>query len=336
MDIQNGRALRQLASERLAQARYNPRKLVLLHTGAALVLTTLLTVLNFILTRKIDTTGGLSGIGSRAILETVQTMLQYASTVLLPFWELGIVAAAIGLARGQETGPKTLLEGFRRFFPALRMFLLRLVLYFVVAMVCINISITLFTLTPLARPMLELLEPILSGSNGTLNLDQILAQMPAEEMLRAMMPIWAIFAVLYAIIMLPLHYRLRLAEFVLMDAPKPGAIAALRESSQMMRHNRWKLFRLDLGFWWFYLLQGVVALLCYGDILVDWAGIELPVTADARFFLFYAAYVLCQLALYVFAWGKVQTTYAAYYDALLQYNAPVQQPAPKSFPWNYQ
>lgn len=336
MDIRNGRALRQLASDRLAQARYNPRKLVLIHTGAALVLTTLLTVLNFILTRKIDTTGGLSGLGSRAVLETVQTMLQYASTILLPFWELGFVAAAIGLARGQETGPKTLLEGFRRFFPALRMFLLRLVLYFVVAMVCINVSITVFTLTPLARPMLELLEPILAGSTGTLNLDQILEQLPAEKILRSMIPVWAIFAMLYAIIMLPLHYRLRMAEFVLMDASKPGAIAALRESSQMMRHNRWKLFRLDLGFWWFYLLQGVVTLLCYGDILVDWVGIELPVTADARFFLFYAAYVLCQLALYVFAWGKVKTTYGVFYEGLLQPGEPAPQPAPKSLPWDYE
>lgn len=324
--------IRQTASENLAQARYNPRKLVLFHTGAALALTTVLTILNFILTRQIDGTGGLSGLGSRAILETARRMLQYASAILLPFWELGFVYAAIQLARGQEASPESLLEGFRRFMPALRLMLLRMVIYAVVGIVCMNISVTIFTMTPLANPMMEILEPVLNAGSAE-EIQILMEQLPTEDMMEAILPAWIIFAVLFVLVMIPLLYRLRMAEFVLMDQPKTGAFAAVRSSFRMMRRNCWNLFRLDLGFWWFYLLLVPVTLLCYGDVLMGALGITLPIGENAQFFLFYIAYVLCQLALYTFAWGHVQTTYGVAYDTLLQKITPQSRPAPKAVPW---
>lgn len=335
MDIKNGKTIRQLAAQKLSQAKYCPRKLVLIHTGAALGLSVLLTVLNFILTRQIDTTGGLSGLGSRAILETAQTMLQYASFVLLPFWELGFVFAALGLAREQEVTPGSLLEGFRRFFPALRLMLLRLVLCFAVGLACANISATIYALTPQAAEATALIEPLLTADSAQ-DMQLLMEQLPLDEMSRIMLPAWIIFGALYALVMIPVLYRLRMADFVLMDAPKTGAFAALRGSFRITRRNCWKLFRLDLGFWWFYLLEGVVALLCYGDVLADTLRLSLPVSGNTRFFLFYIVYALCQLALHVFAWAKVQTTYAVAYDMLLQQSGETPQPAAKPVPWNYE
>lgn len=325
--------IRQTAAEKLAEARYNPRKLVLLHTGAALVLTTVLTVLNFILTRQIDGTGGLSGLGSRAILETARRMLQYASAILLPFWELGFVYAAIQLARGQEANPTSLLEGFRRFMPALRLMLLRIVIYAVVGIVCMNISVTIFTMTPLANPLMEIMEPVLNAGSAE-DIQILMEQLPAEEMMEALLPAWIIFAVVFVVVMIPLLYRLRMAEFVLMDQPKTGAFAAIRSSFRMMRRNCWSLFRLDLSFWWFYLLLIPVTALCYGDMLLSALGVALPIGEDAQFFLFYIAYALCQLALYTFVWARVQTTYAVAYDTLQPKRAQAVRQTPTT-PWDH-
>lgn len=335
MRIGDRRAIRQSAAEKLAQAKENPRKLVLLHTGAALALSTLLTVVNFILTRQIDATGGLSGLGSRAVLETARTMLQYASAVLLPFWELGFVFAAIQLARGQEAKPVTLLEGFRRFFPALRLMLLRLVLYIGIILACANFSATIFALTPFVEPMMEMLEPMINSSSPQ-DVQVLLEQLNPEQLLQMMWPVWVIFAVLCVLLLVPFFYRFRMAEFILMDVPKTGAFAAMAKSNRIMRRSCWKLFRLDLSFWWFYGLRVILTVICYGDLLVDKLGISLPIGKDIRFFLFYILYALCQLGLDTLVWGHVKTTYAVAYDTLLAQSGEVRKPVQEPNPWQYQ
>jgi len=332
MNMRDRSGIRQTAAEKLSQAQYDPRRLVLLHTGAALALTTILTVLNYILTQRIDTTGGLAGLGNRAILETARTMLQYASVILLPFWELGFVFAALRLARGQEAKPESLLEGFRRFFPALRLMLLRLVLYIGVALCCINFGATIYAMTPLAQPVVELLEPIVNAETAQ-EMQLLLEQVSMETMVKVIWPAWVIFGVLYVLLMIPLLYRLRMAEFVLMDEQKVGAFAAMSKSNRIMRRNCWKLFRLDLDFWWFYLLQVLLTVLCYGDILIEMLGISLPMDPDVRFFLFYLVYAFGQLALYAYAWGRVQTTYGVAYDVLLEQAGIVRKPEEPKM-WN--
>ena len=148
--------------------------------------------------------------------------------------------------------------------------------------------------------------------------------------------VWAIFAVLYGVLMIPLLYRFRMAEFVIMDIPKTGALAAMGKSNKIMRRNCWKLFRLDLSFWWFYGLRVILTAICYGDLLVDKLGISLPFGEDAQFFLFYFVYALCQLALDVYAWGRIQTTYAVAYDTLLARAGEMRKPVQEQNPWQYQ
>ena len=108
----------------------------------------------------------------------------------------------------------------------------------------------------------------------------------------------------------------------------------MSKSNRIMRRNCWKLFRLDLDFWWFYALQILVTVLCYGDLLVEWLGIPLPIDKDVRFFLFYIVYALCQLALYTYAWGRVQTTYGVAYDVLLEQAGIVRKPEAEPKMWN--
>ncbi len=288
-----------------------PVKLVFLHTAVAVGSALLLSVLDYILMGQMDRAAGLSGMQTRAVLETIRVILQYAGTLLLPFWELGFIFAALRGARNQQPVPGDLMEGFRRFWPALRLMLLQLVIYGSVAMACMNFSVMVFMFTPLSRGLDALLEPLQNADAQAL-----MEQLTPEQLQSAVMPGVVLFLVIFIAVMIPLLYRLRLSEFALMDKPGTGAFAAIGISNRRMKKNGWKLFRVDLQFWWFYLLQILVAVLCYADALLELAGVQLPVSDTASFFLFYLLYALCQLALHTFFRGRVQATYARIYDDL--------------------
>ena len=141
--------------------------------------------------------------------------------------------------------------------------------------------------------------------------------MTAEMMVAmadAIKPLILLFGGIYLLAALPLFYRLRFAEFAVMDGA--GAMGAIAQSLRMTRKNTWKLVCLDLSFWWYYVLYGLCMVLCYGDMLLPMAGITLAVSEDVGFFLFYLLGTLCQwLLLWQFR-GKVLTTYGMAYKTL--------------------
>ncbi len=322
MDIRNIRQLKKATASTLSSAVYPPKQLALLHTGLALGVSVLLTVLQFILSQQIDGTGGLSGLGARSVLSTVQTVLNLANTLLLPFWELGFVYAALQMARGQEAGPASLLQGFRRFFPALRLLLLQFILYIGIGILSAQISLMIFIVSPFSQSLFALLQDF---NQMTLDGDALAAVLPA------LLPLYGIMLALFCAIAIPLSYRFRMAQFVLLDQPNTGALKALGASHRMMRYNRFALFRLDLSFWWFYGLQILSAVLCYGDVLLTALGISLPISEDISFFLFFGLHLALQLLLLWQAGSYVQTTYATAYDVL----RPEQEDkTTKNLPWD--
>lgn len=303
MDIRNRRELKTLAKDRLAQASFNPKLLMLMHCGISVALTLVLSLLDHLLENQIGGTGGLSGIGTRAILETAQSVLWFAQIAALPFWQIGYVFAVLRMSRGQAVSPGSLLEGFRKFGPVLRLRISLTFLYGGLFIVASYIASTIFSLTPLAQPMMDAM------ALGT------------EEALLAAMescsgPLALILLAVLAVIGIPYVYRLRMAEFALMDAPKAGARAAVRNSRLMMRRNRWNLFRLDLSFWWFYLLEVILYLVAYGDLLLPMVGVTLPWSATASYYLFLILCYLGQLLLYCWRGNEIQVTYAVAYETL--------------------
>jgi len=76
------------------------------------------------------------------------------------------------------------------------------------------------------------------------------------------------------------------------------------------------LVRLDLSYWWFYLLCFLTTSLGYGDMLLSGLGITLPMNANVAFFLFYVVSLLAQFAVLYFHGNRVYATYAVFYDAL--------------------
>lgn len=331
MDIRDRRAIKSEAAGAIRNAPCNPQKLVFIHSGVMAVVMLLLSLIDFLLQERIAGTSGLGGLGTRSVLTTVQTVLEYISTVALPFWNMGYIFAALAMSRQENAEPVILLQGFRKFGPVLRLFLLENLLFLGLAVLCFYPSMILFLVTPLAAPLSAALEPLVG--DGSVPDPAVLLENPTVRM--AIVPLLVVFFVVYLFITIPLFYRFRMASFALADVPRAGAFAALRSSSRMMRGNRWALFRLDLSFWWFYLLEGIAAALCYGDVLLALIGIDLPISANVSYFLFYAIGLAGQTALYCWAKNHVTVTYAKVYEALRLPAVQKPAPIPRNQPWSY-
>jgi len=310
MDIRDRRGLKRLAAERLGNAP-QAKRIVLIWAGVSALVSLVVSFISFLLDARIEDTGGLAGIGLRSYLETAQTLLSLTNMVLAPFWSLGYLACVLGFAQGRGTQPRDLLEGFRRMGPALRMLLLRMLLYVGIFLLAGNIASFLFTLSPSSLEMLQLMEiheeALMTG---------VISDEVAAEMLQAMTPMLIGGGLLCIAAMIPVSYRLRLAEFRLMDEPRCRARASLLESNRLMRRNCMALFRLDLSFWWYFLAELLAASLCYGDVLLAAFGIQLPMGTDLAFFAFYVLGMGAQVALLYFRGNYVQTTYALFYRNL--------------------
>lgn len=333
MDIQNRRGLKEAARVSLANAAYDPRKLVLIHTLASVLFALAVTALDFVLGDRIAGTGGLGGLDRRTILSTIQSVLRLANLVLLPFWGVGYIYTAMGIARGKEVGPGSLLEGLRRWGAVLRVNLLQILLYFFMGMACYYFAMAIFLATPMSGSLQTLVTPYLNDPTPLMT-DPVLS----AQVMRASIPMFVIFLVLCVILALPMAYHFRMSNYILLDDPKAGAFAVLRRSKRLMHGDRFNLFKLDLSFWWFYGAQALLSIICYGDWLLELLGVTLPFSGDTAFFLFYILSLALQVVLYTYTRNRVAVTYALTYDALggSVDEKPTPAPAvPKNQPWQY-
>lgn len=321
-------ALKQKSQDALSCASYPPHRLALLHTGAAMLVSLVTTLASFLLTRQIDTTGGLSGLGTRTILQTVRLLVIIAGTAVVPFWDLGYLRAALSTARGQSADPSVLPEGFRRFGISLRLMLLRSLLVILIAMVCVQLSSIIYLLSPFSLTFWEQAQELLvSADTSGLTQEDMQALMPAAYAL------YIILAIVMSLALIPILYRLRLADWAVMD-DATGALAAMRQSGRWMKGKRLQLFRLDLSFWWYYALQLLAVAVAYGDLALPLLNVQ--VNEDGAFWVFYCVSLALQL---VIGWRfapQVQTTYALAYDTLrtAQEPQPKPQQVPKNLPWD--
>ena len=314
MDLHNRRSLKAAARESLATAPYDPKKLVMLHNGVTIALSLLATTVNFVLSKQIETTGGLGGLGLRSMLSTAQSVLQVLIAVLLPFWEAGYCYATMRIARGEEAAPDSLLQGFRRFRPLLRVKLMETLLYILVAMGCFFVGYYIFMLTPLSDPLYAILENI-SLDTTMLQTELLLDDATMLSLYDAYTPMLLIFLGLFLVAGLFLFYRFRMATYLAFDHPRMRAMELLRFSTYQLRGQTGALIKLDLSFLWFFGLDVLVAALAYGDYLLPLLGVTLPVSAEASYFVFLILSLALQGALFIFARNRVEVTYAKFYCA---------------------
>lgn len=334
MDKQDRRAIRLDARQALSGAFREASKLILIYIGVISLFSAALMTADFFLARQIDSTGGLSGIGTRSALATLQSVLRLAQTVLLPFWNMGYLYVTLKLSRSEAVSPSDLLEGFRRVGPVMRLQLLKTTVFAAIGMAAAYIGSFIFFLTPFSTPMLEKLMPLVNDSafaNDPLALQEAMLIAMQDTML----PLIIIWGILFLLLAAPLFYRYRMSSYFLLDETQAGALAALRRSRKLMRYLCTDLFRLDLSFWWFYLLEALAVVIGFGDVLLGAMGILVPFSADSAYFLFYFLYLVGQAALYWRYANQVQVTYARAYDFLRSAHDPRPKPKPQNQPWSY-
>ncbi len=327
-------ALQRQAEDALRSATYNPKKLALLHTAVALGSSLLVTIINFFLSRQIADTGGLAGLGLRSTLSTVQSVLEFVVMFALPFWEIGLIFAALGWSRKEHTGPGTLLQGFYRFRSVFGLNLLRILLLFVIGFPIFYFITALYMFTPLSEPLWELLEPIANSNMTPQEVEAFLTPEMLQAMMRASVPMLIMFGIVYAVVAIFLFYRLRFAEYALSGGM--GAFKSLWHSVRLTAKKRSiGLLKTDLHFWWYYLALAFLSVLSFADVFLIRLGVSLPLSADAASILFCLVAGLCQVA---FCWqyqATVSTTYALLYKEFdNELTAGVAKTTPIDVPWS--
>lgn len=305
--------LRDKTRESLSNATWDPKKLIFIHTGASLLLSLLLSLADYFLSREIGSTGGLGGMDRRNVLTTVQMVLLLAYTAALPFWTFGYVGTTLSLARREEVSPSSLLDGFRCWGAVLRLTMLEMTLVLMVGLVSVQVGSLLFYMTPWARPVLEqIVQQTPPPGEGPASLETMMLITENAPMLPLLLFVGLTALALGA----PVYYRFRLARLFLMDDPGLGALRALIESFRRMRGNYGAMFRLDLHFWWFHVLNLLTVVLSFGDVLLAEAGVTLN-WAPAPL-VFSLAGSLCQIGLYWWRYNEVHVTYVHAFDELGQ------------------
>lgn len=314
MDIRNTRAMKAFAAERLRNAPQQ-KKILLIYSSIVLGLALLSTAIHYVLGMQISQMGGLSQLGSRTILSTLQSMLPLMQSLVVMCLELGYMAAMLRIARGQYASPNTLRLGFDRFWTLLRCAVMQGLIYGGLAVSAMYLASLVFVATPWSEPFMTAMASVTAGTS-LLNPEIVLDDTTVMKLIPTMVPMFLILAVMICLLVLPVIYRYRMVDYVIIDKPGMGAMAALRESRKMMHGNCLKLLKVDLSFWWFYLLMALVSAVANLDQWLALMGIALPISPEAAYFAFYAAYLALQFAAYYFLRNRFEVTYALVYDAV--------------------
>ena len=336
MESWNGGAWTQKARH-LSQGQ-DKRKLAAIHAGIAAGAALVITLLQSVLADAIGKTSGLSGMGTRSILQTAASVLQIANYVATPFWDLGFLFVGLLWAREKYARTDDLLTGFRRFGPYLRLMVAKGVLVFAGGMVCAYVSSALYLLTPWSVPVVEFFQA--AGMDMAVA-NEMMSQMDIatmDAMLDAMIPMLIIWGILCAVVLIPLLYRFRMAEFLLLEDRRMGTLAAMLLSARMLRKRCWKLFALDLRLWWYYALQVLCLLLYLSDLWLPLLGVTLPFAGEMAGMVLYVLYLLSLFVVQTLLRPRVATTYGLAYEYLRQADPvmPKVREVPKNLPGDEQ
>ena len=309
MNIRHPKTVKSVARELLSRAG-QLRQILLVYCGILLASCLVTTGLGQGLGSLMSRSGGLGNLGTRSLLSTLQTLLPMAHTLVLLVLDLGLLAAMLRISRGQFTSPQTLRTGLARFFPLLRLLLLQIPIYLALGLAMVYASMMVFFVTPLSNGVIELLTPMVNSGADPQQLVTMLTTDDAALMafLKAVAPMYGILLVLMAAVMIPVSYRLGVAQLVIVEDPRAGAFRALSESFRMTRRNCMAFFKLDLSFWWYYLASMLVNVLPFLDSVV-------PMSESAGWLLYGLSLVL-QIGLYYFFRPRLEVGRCLIYNAI--------------------
>lgn len=312
--------IRELKARGCAVAEENrvaARRLVLLYCGVIAALTLVVPALDLFLSDKISSTGGLSGMNLRTILQTMREILNLVNQFFGPFWSAGFVFAMMAMVRGREPQTMDLTMGLRKGFRVLGHIAFEFLLVVALVVASGYLAALVIALTPLGTELSDLLGPYVSDpsfltAEGTLNLELI----PLDVLTAALIPVSIVTVVLFLPAYIWLSYGYRLSLYLLLDGAAPSAVQARFMSMRLMKGHKWSMMKLDLSWWWYYLLVAVITAVGYLDLILAMANIPLPTDETVMFFGTIAVYCVLICALSLWKKAQVEAGYALVYDAI--------------------
>lgn len=314
MEIRNPAVLKQDASRALARGR-EPGKVILAYAGICAAVSALVLGISYFLDRSLTGTGGLRNLGSNQILQTVRSCLPVAQMLLALVVEMGYIHAMMRISRLQYADHTDLKAGTGYLGPVLRLYLWIGLVLGAIGFGCYYVSYIIFLLTPWGRSMMKAVFAMAQSGivlDGTAPIDdEVMVQLTQETL-----PLMIIFLVIFGVAGIWFSYRYRMAVYCLLDNPRAGALAAIRESRRLMRGNHKKLFRLDLSFWWYF--AGVLLAMAIGDgaAVAETLGISVAIDPDLLYFLTMGGCLAVQFLLDYFCRNRVECTYIMAYDSI--------------------
>lgn len=306
MSIPSAKYLKKKASNRL-QSGNDPKKVVLVYAGIVALSSLVVTVVQALLDSRISQTGGIQNIGTRSMLTTADTVLTIAQLLLVMCLTLGYTGSMLRIARGQYASPNSLKAGGERIWVLLRTRLLQMLIMTAAAFALCFLVINVCLLTPLSNRVIAVM--------GTVSAEVLLADdLALIGFYSAMLPIILIYLVALVPLLWYFSCTYRMVDYLLIDRPQLGAFGALRESRRMMQGNMKMMLRVDLSFWWYYLLQALVSVLVYLNMVLALFSIGLP--PEVLYWGTVVLYLAADFALRYFFSNKVAVTYALFYDSL--------------------
>jgi len=306
MSIPSAKYLKKKASNRL-QSGSDPKKVVLVYAGIVALSSLVVTVVQDLLDSQISQTGGIQNIGTRSMLTTADTVLTIAQLLLVMCLTLGYTGSMLRIARGQYASPNSLKAGGERIWVLLRTRLLQMLIMTAAAFALCFLVINVCLLTPLSNRVIAVM--------GTVSAEELLSNgLALIALYSAMLPIMLIYLVALVPLLWYFSCTYRMVDYLLIDRPQLGAFGVLRESRRMMQGNMKMMLRVDLSFWWYYLLQALVSMLIYLNMVLAPFAIGLP--PAVLYWGTVVLYLAADFALRYFFSNKVAVTYALFYDSL--------------------
>lgn len=306
MSIPSAKYLKKKASNRL-QSGNDPKKVVLVYAGIVALSSLVVTVVQDLLDSQISQTGGIQNIGTRSMLTTADTVLTIAQLLLVMCLTLGYTGSMLRIARGQYASPNSLKAGGERIWVLLRTRLLQMLIMTAAAFALCFLVINVCLLTPLSNRVIAVM--------GTVSAEELLSNgLALMGLYSAMLPIILIYLVALVPLLWYFSCTYRMVDYLLIDRPQLGAFGVLRESRRMMQGNMKMMLRVDLSFWWYYLLQALVSMLIYLNMVLALFAIGLP--PEVLYWGTVVLYLAADFALRYFFSNKVAVTYALFYDSL--------------------
>lgn len=306
MSIPSAKYLKKKASNRL-QSGNDPKKVVLVYAGIVALSSLVVTVVQDLLDGQISQTGGIQNIGTRSMLTTADTVLTIVQLLLVMCLTLGYTGSMLRIARGQYASPNSLKAGGERIWVLLRTRLLQMLIMTAAAFALCFLVVNVCLLTPLSNRMIAVM--------STVSAEVLLADdLALMGLYSAMLPIMLIYLVALVPLLWYFSCTYRMVDYLLIDRPQLGAFGALRESRRMMQGNMTMMLRVDLSFWWYYLLQALVSVLVYLNMVLALFAIGLP--PEVLYWGTVVLYLAADFALRYFFSNKVAVTYALFYDSL--------------------